>query len=115
MHQVQAAPRLYLPLQYATTSCSSVHTLANVRVWHMHRDSIKSFPCPCADSGMDASGWIALPELIARLDCNATEAEVLAVIDTSDKVWHALSVGTQEYMTDKEVAMTNMTVAYQTL
>jgi hypothetical protein len=41
---------------------------------------------------MDASGWIALPELLDRLDCNATEAEVLAVIDTNDKVKSAFGV-----------------------
>ena len=58
----------------------------------MHRNSIKAFPFASADSGMDASGWVALPELIARLDCNATEAEVLAVIDTSEKVWTALGM-----------------------
>lgn len=92
MHQVQAAPRVYLHLQYPTTACSGVHTLAHVRVWHMHRNWIKAFPFACADSGMDASGWVALPELIARLDCNATEAEVLAVIDTSEKVCNALGM-----------------------
>lgn len=38
-----------------------------------------------SDSGMDASGWVALPDLLARLKCNPTEEEVLHVIETNDK------------------------------
>ena len=65
-----------------------------MQLWQVYRDSIDQghLLCPGADSGMDASGWIALPDLLARLNCNATEAEVLAVIDTSEKVWNAVGV-----------------------
>jgi hypothetical protein len=68
--------------------------MTNVQLRHVHRDSIDQghLLCPGADTGMDASGWVALPELLAKLDCNATEAEVLAVIDTSEKVLNAFGV-----------------------
>lgn len=35
---------------------------------------------------MDASGWVAVPELIASLRCKPTEAEVRCVVETNNKV-----------------------------
>lgn len=37
-------------------------------------------------AGMDASGWVAVPELIASLRCKPTEAEVRCAVETNNKV-----------------------------
>lgn len=54
------------------------------------REGFKHCGGGSADSGMDASGWVALPDLLARLQCKPTEEEVLHVIETNEKAWSIL-------------------------